>query len=458
MGQPALFGGFRCPARRTTPAWLGRCLCNIRCRLDVHLWLVNLDARDGWRQTGQTNLELTVIIGIIIHRARTSDALDTGHLLARFATRARFCCAGRDILITRHSAGPLLLLARLCLIVALIIAWTAVLLLTGLSLVITLVTTRALLLLTIVLLPRLRVIVTLIVARTPILLLTGLRLIVALVAARTLLLLAGVLLPGLHILIAIVATRTLLLLAGLVLASILLTGRDIVHIIAHAIIHEIAIRAFGAIILIPVIALARTPALLLFLTHAIVSQHAEIMVRKLEIIFHIHPVASHLRIARKVAIFLEQLGGIATCAVIDPVARISVAAVVATTTTAATLARVIPATTATDLTIIDQRFVPMLSTETWLPRLKAPSALQTQALTKQRRRSGLKTPRAPRFGQRLHIERRQNCGSRPFAQAPCARAGTAPFLADSRSSPANQAKIAKEREKASFRPVALRLA
>ena len=240
-------------------------------------------------------------------------------------------------------------------------------LLAGLSLVIALIAARALLLLAELLLPRLRVIV----ARAAILLLPRPRVIVALVAAGALLLLAGVLLPGLHILIAIGAARTLSL-----LASILLAWRDIVHIIAHAIIHIIAIRAFGAIILIALIALART-ALLLFLPHTIVGQHTEIMVRKLEIIFHIHPVASHLRIARKVAIFLEQLSGITACAVIDPVARIPVAAIIATTTTAATLARVVPATTATDLTIIYQRFVPMLSTETWLPRLKAPSAIHT---------------------------------------------------------------------------------
>ena len=190
MGRPALFSGLRCPTRRTAAAWLGRRLCNIRCRLYLHLRLVNLDTRDGWRQTGQANLKLTIIIGIIIHRTWTSDALDARRLLARLATWTWLHCAGRDILITRHSAGPLLLLPRLCVIVALIIAWTALLLLTGLSLIIALVATRTLLLLAILLLPRLRVIVTLIVARAAILLLTGLRLIVALVTARALLLLA----------------------------------------------------------------------------------------------------------------------------------------------------------------------------------------------------------------------------------------------------------------------------
>jgi hypothetical protein len=90
------------------------------------------------------------------------------------------------------------------------------------------------------------------------------------------------------------------------------------------------------------------------------------MVGELEIIFSVHPIARHLRITREVAIFFEQLRRIAAGAVVDPVAGISIAAIA--TTTAAILAGVIvPAATATGLTIVDQRFVPMLSTKTSAP-------------------------------------------------------------------------------------------
>jgi hypothetical protein len=89
------------------------------------------------------------------------------------------------------------------------------------------------------------------------------------------------------------------------------------------------------------------------------------MVGELEIIFSVHPIARHLRITREVAIFFEQLRRIAAGAVVDPVAGISIAAIA---TTAAILAGVIvPAATATGLTIVDQRFVPMLSTKTSAP-------------------------------------------------------------------------------------------
>ncbi|MGF7169618.1 hypothetical protein FHS91_001287 [Sphingobium xanthum] len=89
------------------------------------------------------------------------------------------------------------------------------------------------------------------------------------------------------------------------------------------------------------------------------------MVGELEIIFGVHPIARHLRITREVAIFFEQLRRIAAGAVVDPVAGISIAAIA---TTAAILAGVIvPAATATGLTIVDQRFVPMLSTKTSAP-------------------------------------------------------------------------------------------
>lgn len=92
-------------------------------------------------------------------------------------------------------------------------------------------------------------------------------------------------------------------------------------------------------------------ALRFFLTGAVIGQHAEIMVGKLQIIFRVYPVAGQLRIARHVAVFFQQLGGIATRAVIDTIAVVTAAAVLATGTTII----VVPATiAAAGLTIINQ--------------------------------------------------------------------------------------------------------
>jgi hypothetical protein len=92
-------------------------------------------------------------------------------------------------------------------------------------------------------------------------------------------------------------------------------------------------------------------ALRFFLTGAVIGQHAEIVVGKLQIIFRVHPVAGQLRIARHVAVFFQQLGGIATRAVIDTIAVVTAAAVLATGTTII----VVPATiAAAGLTIINQ--------------------------------------------------------------------------------------------------------
>jgi hypothetical protein len=60
--------------------------------------------------------------------------------------------------------------------------------------------------------------------------------------------------------------------------------------------------------------------LLFFETGAIIGQHAEIMVRKLKIIFRHHPVALHLGVTRKILIFFEQLRRIATRTIVDTIA------------------------------------------------------------------------------------------------------------------------------------------
>ncbi|MBB3926190.1 hypothetical protein GGR43_001905 [Sphingobium jiangsuense] len=75
------------------------------------------------------------------------------------------------------------------------------------------------------------------------------------------------------------------------------------------------------------------------------------MVRELEIIFGVHPVAGKLGIARQITIFFEQLGRIATGPAVNPVAV--VAATIATV-----LATIVPAAIATaGLTIIDQWWI-----------------------------------------------------------------------------------------------------
>ena len=84
---------------------------------------------------------------------------------------------------------------------------------------------------------------------------------------------------------------------------------------------------------------------LLFLAQPGVGQDTEIMVRELQVIFGHHPVAGHLRIARHVFVFFQQLGGIATCAAVDAVALITSAAIALRTL-------VVTAATAAALTIV----------------------------------------------------------------------------------------------------------
>jgi uncharacterized membrane protein len=143
------------------------------------------------------------------------------------------------------------------------------------------------------------------------------------------------------------------------------------------------------------------------------------MVRELEIIFGVHTVAGHLGIARHVAEFLQQLRSIAARPVIDPVARITIPAI-----TAALLAGIIvvPATTAAGLTIVDQRFVPMLTTKTLLSLLARPWPMRVTG------GRGIHTlgPRASANG--FIFECRQKCGSRPPVQTLPAH-GQQPWLA-----------------------------
>src|SRR4029078_3157032 len=92
---------------------------------------------------------------------------------------------------------------------------------------------------------------------------------------------------------------------------------------------------------------ARTARVLLLEAGTAFTQHAEIMVRELEVIFGLDTVTRELRVARHAFVFLEQLGGIAALAIVLPVARLSAAE-------AASPA--LPTTTASAaaLTIVDQ--------------------------------------------------------------------------------------------------------
>jgi len=99
---------------------------------------------------------------------------------------------------------------------------------------------------------------------------------------------------------------------------------------------------------------ARTETLLLLLlTGAVVGQNAEIMIGKLQIIFRIHPIPGHLRVASHILVFFKKLGRIAAGAIVDTVAIIATAPVATIGTTI-----IVPAAIATTgLPVVDQELV-----------------------------------------------------------------------------------------------------
>ena len=64
-------------------------------------------------------------------------------------------------------------------------------------------------------------------------------------------------------------------------------------------------------------------AALLLEAGAAFAEDAEIMVRKLQIIFGLDAVARELRVARQALVFFQQLGGIAALAIVLAIARLS---------------------------------------------------------------------------------------------------------------------------------------
>ncbi len=81
-------------------------------------------------------------------------------------------------------------------------------------------------------------------------------------------------------------------------------------------------------------------------------EDAEIVIGELEVIFGVDAVALHLRVARKILVFLKKLGGVATGAVVDAVA---IALVGVATTTLLALATTAAPAAVVRLTIVYQR-------------------------------------------------------------------------------------------------------
>jgi hypothetical protein len=168
-------------------------------------------------------------------------------------------------------------------------------------------------------------------------------------------LLTTLLLTGAVILLArtIVLTRAVVPLAGLLLAgALVLLARAfflaVPAILAFAALLEAVLAFLLVVHVLAEIVAARRRRALLVETAAALAQHAEIMIRELQIIFGVDAIALRLRVAREALIFFEQLGGIAAGAVVDAIATILAAGL--------TIARLLTATAATTavLTIIYQ--------------------------------------------------------------------------------------------------------
>lgn len=143
-----------------------------------------------------------------------------------------------------------------------------------------------------------------------------------------------------------VTTRLFVIAAILAIAAmaLIVAARAIVTLIAA--LARVELVAFVGVIAVVAIVAARA---LLLKAGAALAQHAEIMVRELEVIFGVHAITGHLGVARQILVFLVKLLGIAARAIVDAVVvaartpRIALRPLAAATATAATL------------TIVDQR-------------------------------------------------------------------------------------------------------
>ena len=159
------------------------------------------------------------------------------------------------------------------------------------------------------------------------------------------------------LLVAAVAGRLVALIAIFAHMALLLLrrlgglGADRLAVVAIFVAVAIIVEVIGivAILAILILLLALTLALLLE-AGAAFGEHAEIMIRELEIIFGHHPVALGLGVPREIAVFLVELDGVAARPIVDPVASIGTVGVRSPHLRAAA------ATATAVLPIVDQRF------------------------------------------------------------------------------------------------------
>ena len=77
------------------------------------------------------------------------------------------------------------------------------------------------------------------------------------------------------------------------------------------------------------------------LTGLVVGDHAEIMVRELQVVFRLNPVAIVLRVLSQLLVLVEQLRCVATRPAVDPVELVSATAQIAIYATAATIVAIV---------------------------------------------------------------------------------------------------------------------
>ena len=153
--------------------------------------------------------------------------------------------------------------------------------------------------------------------------------------------------PGALRLLVRAAALRLFIGPGAGLRLLLIVRIAVVLIVAvHVGVHPVV----ATVVVIAIIVAALAP-LLLIGARAAIAQHAEVMIGKLQIIFGLDTIPGKLRIARHALIFLEQLRGIATLAVVLPITAIVAARHAPGLLSTATA-------TAAGLTIIDQAKFP----------------------------------------------------------------------------------------------------
>jgi hypothetical protein len=136
------------------------------------------------------------------------------------------------------------------------------------------------------------------------------------------------------ILVAGIAPALLAVLFATLVSDIVTIAATRIHfaltvlVVAIVAILIVIVGALFAVIAVVIVLPVATLAALLFETRPRFGDDAEIMIGKLVIIFGHHPVACHLRIARKRLIFLEHLRGIAARTIVDAIALFGTASAI----------------------------------------------------------------------------------------------------------------------------------